>query len=664
MFVRVSVWSLASLTLLAACGDSAGGTDGHTGASTSTGDSTTGSTIPTTSSATAETTTTTGGASESATSSPTTGDPPETTTTTATTGESTTGDPVDPGGCAESVDGWCWIHPLPHGNSLHDIWPDGAGRVWVVGGGHTLMWHDEQGWHTRSADHTAALRGVWGAAPDDAWAVGDGGVILHYDGDDWTEVESPATKTLRAVWGSGPTDVYAGGDGGALYHYDGVAWAPYDPGLAISDVLSIWGLGPDDVWVTTHGFGGVTIHWDGLAWSYRPVDEIGSATAVWGRGPDDVYVTLDQSVVLAHWTGDPIWEELNYPGAQPMYSVAGNATELWAGGRNMMLHHDGSAWSEVDDLAYAHWQGLERVGDDMIAVGQRGVVARMHDGSWEVEAGDRGSFGAAFGSVWGYSADDVWIGGWDLRHWDGESVTVVDIGPPNLQLGSLAGADGELWAIGVEVDKRSVWHHDGGLEWSEVLQLPYSTGGIGLWAADATTLWISGDFIEGDILRWDGQKFDYYKFPGSLFYVTDFHGLAPDDIWAVADGERLLHWDGVDWTIVYNGANNDTLQGVWEVAPNDVWAAGSSGKVYHWDGANWAAQKLTNWGFNDLWGTSPDDIWAIGGLQASYGLIFHYDGQTWTEVVSGSGEPLISLWGAEGSVWAVGYQNSVLVHRP
>jgi hypothetical protein len=665
MDARISMISLVSLALLTGCGDSAAGTDGQTGASSSTGPATTGSTQPT-SSSTGETTTSTSGASESASSAPTTDDPPDptTTTTTTTTGDPTTGGPVEPGGCVESVDGWCWVYPLPHGNSLHDIWPDGAGRVWVAGEGNTLMWHDGQGWHTRSASAIEGLRGVWGAAPDDVWAVGDGGLILHFDGDEWTEVESPATETLRAVWGSGPSDVYAGGDGGALFHFDGVAWAPYDPGLVISDVLAIWGLGPDDVWVTSHGFGGVTIHWDGVAWSYRPVDEQGSATAVWGRGPDDVYVTLDQTVVLSHWTGDPIWDDLEYPGAQPMYAVAGNDTELWAGGRNMLLHHDGAAWSEVEELAYAHLQSLERVGDDMLAVGQGGVIGRMHDGAWAVEAGDRGTFGTTIGSVRGYSADDVWFSGWDLRHWDGESMTVVDLGVPNLQMGSFAGADGELWAIGVAVDKRAVWHHDGGLEWSEVQPLPYASGGTPLWAADATTLWIAGDFNEGDIIRWDGQKMDFFEIPGATFAVNQFHGLAPDDLWAVGNYERLLHWDGVEWTIVHSVADGDYLQGVWELAPDDVWTAGANGKVYHWDGASWTAQKLNNWGFNDLWATAADDIWAVGGMQASHGVIFHYDGDAWTEVVSGSGEPLLSLWGADGTVWAVGYGNSVLVHRP
>jgi hypothetical protein len=663
MPVRGSTRSLVSLALLAACGDSTGGTDGHTGTSTSAGGSTSGATAPTSSSTTGATTAPTGGASESASSSATTGDPPDPTTTT-TTDETTTGGPVEPGGCVQSVDGWCWLHPLPHGNTLRDIWPDGAGRVWIVGEGDTIMWNDGQGWHTRSADATEGIRGIWGAAPDDVWAVGDRGLILHFDGADWTKAASPAQKTLRAVWGSGPNDIYAGGDGSAMFHFDGVAWTAYDPGLPITDVLGIWGLGPDDVWVTTTGFGGPTLHWDGIAWTYRSVGEQGSATAVWGRGPDDVYVTLDQTVVMARWTGGPDWDELKYPGAQPMYGVVGTDTELWIGGRGMMLHHDGDAWSEVEEFAYTQLRSLDRAGDDILAVGDRGVIGRMHDGAWNIEAGGLGPLGTMYGSIWGYAADDVWVGGWPLGHWDGESLSFPDLGLDALQrIGGLAGADGELWGLGENLGKDTVWHHDGGLVWSKVLDLPDSSPGA-LWAADATTLWIGGDSIYGDIMRWDGQKLDFFEFSGQ-FTVHEFHGLAPDDIWAIGDLERLMHWDGVEWTIVHEdwSVSGDYLQGVWEFAPNDVWTAGASGRVYHWDGVNWTEEKLNNWGFNDLWGRAPDDLWAVGGIQASHGVIFHYDGSAWKEVVSGSGEPLISLWGIDGDLWAVGYEDSVLIRR-
>lgn len=681
---KVVTTPLIPLALLLACGDSTGAT-GHASASSSGEATSSGPGAPTTSSTAGATVgetvgetagETTGSGSDSATSTPTTGEAPGTTSTTTattgdgttsttgegTTGEGTTGGPVEPDECVESVDGWCWVYPLPHGNSLLDAWSDGAGRVWVAGEGNTLMWHDGQAWHTRAADDTAGLRGVWGAAPDDAWAVGDGGIILHYDGVAWIEVTSPAKKTLRAVWGSGPNDVYAGGDGGALFHFDGVDWAAYNPGLAIGDVTSIWGLGADDVWVGTTGFGGVTIHWDGVAWKYRPVDVQGSARAVWGRAKDDVYAALDQTVVLAHWTGDPIWDKVDYPGAQPMYSVVGDETRLWAGGRGMMLHHDGQAWSEVAAFKTTEIYGLERVEDEILAVGGRGVIGRLQGGAWGFEAGDPAVFGTSFGSVHGYSADDVWFGGTRLAHWDGVAVKFVDLGVKNLVLGALAGADGELWAIGNEIGSRAVWHHDGGETWSKVLPLPDMTATT-LWAVDATTLWIGGDYAKGDILRWDGQKLDLFPIPGATFSVVKFHGLAGDDLWAVGNEERLLHWDGVSWTIVHQAMNGDYLQGVWELAPNDVWVGGSSGKIYHWNGVDWTPQKLNNWGFNDLWATAPDDIWAVGGLQASHGVIFHYDGVAWSEVASGSGKPLYSLWGVDGMVWAVGAQNSVLVHQ-
>src|SRR5688572_7478809 len=79
---------------------------------------------------------------------------------------------VPPGGPGCSVDGWCWVDPLPQGNPL---------------------------------------RAVWGAAANDVWAVGDAGAIIHYDGSAWRAASSPVTANLNGVWGSAAHVVWAVG---------------------------------------------------------------------------------------------------------------------------------------------------------------------------------------------------------------------------------------------------------------------------------------------------------------------------------------------------------------------------------------------------------------------------------------------------------------------
>lgn len=674
---RASRLVLPSLALILACGDDTG-----TSASDSAGSTSTSGTASTSTGATTTDPPTTGGSASGSTS--TTGDEPvtptsstsasststtsttSTSTSSTTTSDTTTGEPVDPGGCVESVDGWCWTYPLPHGNTLHDVWPDGAGRVWVVGEGGTIMRHDGQGWQTRSASHVEGIRGVWGSAPDDVWAVGDYGLIVHFDGATWTEVESPTEKWLRAVWGSSAGDIWAGGDGGVLLHYDGAAWTLFDPGLPILDVLSLWGFGPDDVWAGTHGLGGVVIHWDGQAWSYRPVDELGSVTALWGRGPNDMYAAFNGGVVAAHWTGGPAWEPVEMPVPQPMSAVAGDDDEVWVGGFYDTHHLAGGDWAQVPELDHSDIHSLERVDDDILAVGARGVIGRKQAGGWQFEAGDPVTgVGRSFGSVWGRGDDDIWAGGAGIAHWDGDEWTFVDIGLGFHHVTSLAGADGILWAYVSGGDPYAyLWRHDGDA-WSEVVKVPSNFSGGALWAADAGTLWIGGDHPDGDILRWDGQSFTFYEFPGLSFHVTEIAGLAADDIWAVGDYERLMHFDGEAWVTVHQaGQLSETLQGLAVVGPDDVWCAGDHGDLHHWDGVNWTDEDGTNWGFNDMWVEAPDSIWAVGGLQAGPGVIFHYDGAAWSRVVSGSGHPLISLWGTgTGAVWAVGSEHSALVHR-
>ena len=47
-----------------------------------------------------------------------------------------------------------------------------------------------------------------------------------------------------------------------------------------------------------------------------------------------------------------------------------------------------------------------------------------------------------------------------------------------------------------------------------------------------------------------------------------------------------------------------------------------------YNGTTWIEHKFDSDGdILDIWGKSPTDIWAIG----MYGVIYHYDGSTWTE---------------------------------
>ncbi len=77
-----------------------------------------------------------------------------------------------------SADDWCWRNPLPHGNSIQDIWGSDASHVWAVGtAGQIVMW-DGSAWVPQASGTTKNLGKVWGLDATHVWAAGDDGTIL------------------------------------------------------------------------------------------------------------------------------------------------------------------------------------------------------------------------------------------------------------------------------------------------------------------------------------------------------------------------------------------------------------------------------------------------------------------------------------------------------
>jgi hypothetical protein len=90
------------------------------------------------------------------------------------------------------------------------------------------------------------------------WAAGTEGDLLRWNGSAWTSVESGTWSDLRSVWGSGPDDVWAAGwwnsvaSGGDLVHWNGTAWSSVWSGTTVG-LQGVWGTGAGDVWVVGEG---------------------------------------------------------------------------------------------------------------------------------------------------------------------------------------------------------------------------------------------------------------------------------------------------------------------------------------------------------------------------------------------------------------------------
>lgn len=98
------------------------------------------------------------------------------------------------------------------------------------------------------------------------------------------------------------------------------------------------------------------------------------------------------------------------------------------------------------------------------------------------------------------------------------------------------------------------------------------------------------------------------------------------------------------------------------LAPNLVYAAGAegnSGVIYRYDGSSWTRvyQGAVGQTFRHVWASGPDDVWAVG----NGGTAVHWNGLSWLAVNTGTP---IDLQGVAGvsprELYAVGAGGLIL----
>jgi hypothetical protein len=109
-------------------------------------------------------------------------------------------------------------------------------------------------------------------------------------------------------------------------------------------------------------------------------------------------------------------------------------------------------------------------------------------------------------------------------------------------------------------------------------------------------------------------------------------GASPDDIWAIADGTAIAHWDGRGWSI--GESLGHELTAVWGTSARDVWIAGWDGFIHHFDGAGWQTSQLGSAMHSEITGTGPNDVYLVsaGDVGTAGHVIRHFDGTAWTEL--------------------------------
>lgn len=186
---------------------------------------------------------------------------------------------------------------------------------------------------------------------------------------------------------------------------------------------------------------------------------------------------------------------------------------------------------------------------------------------------------------------------------------------------------------------------------------------LSVWGARPDDIFVAGGSLGGPqgpaAFHFDGSK--WTELPAktvtqsSLWWV---HGMSSSDVWFAGEQGTILRWNGSAFSPMTSGTT-ETLYGIWGASSAELWAVGGSPDIdsvaLHFDGTAWKPEtRLPQNGgaYFKVWGSSASDVFIVG----QHGVIWHYDGASWTKMDSGVGDvSLLTVRGRSSSdVYAVG----------
>jgi hypothetical protein len=464
------------------------------------------------------------------------------------------------------------------------MWGTSGQNIYAIGGG-SISHFDGQRWSFMEQEtgeeytYREEYMGIWGIA-DKVFVVGRrnsiwSGLIRRYDGSGWVDVYTGSYPSeLSAVWGISEQGIFAVGSNGTILRFDGATWNRISSGSG-ANLRAVWGTSASDVFVGTDN--GKVLHYDGQSWDSTSVGDANmEIREIWGRSSQDVYAIEG---LPRHYNSGP----------------------------GIILHFDGSAWSEI------------------------------HRSDWPLAG------------LWGSPQGDLFVSGYELLRYDGASWIQMDCPLP------LPYPSGPVWgSSSTDVWVGSRLRYDG-VAWRAVSDVPFFSG---IWSSPGRAAFAVGRiqagrgcFGEGDgIARFDDMNWNAMG-TGFGIPIRSIWGASESDVFTVGDCGTILRFDGARWQRMESGTDR-WLTAVWGSASHDVFAVGGQGTILHYDGSTWVPmQSGTEFTLYGVWGSSSENVFAVG----EYGAIFHYDGSGWTRMVAPYGGTLNAIWGASpNSVYAVG----------
>lgn len=262
-----------------------------------------------------------------------------------------------------------------------------------------------------------------------------------------------------------------------------------------------------------------------------------------------------------------------------------------------------------------------------------------------------------------------------IEHYDGASWSVVPspdpgTGPNGNYLRAIAAVStSDIYAVGSEGGVGALIEHFDGTSWS-VMANPGVGVLRGIVAISAHNIWAVGD--DGGPTRtliehYNGSTWsvvpgpNFGLGPGDYNELSGIAAISASNIYAVgyySTGSNshqtfIVHYNGSQWSIIPSpnvSGTHDYLTGVTAISASNIYAVGgsytldSAGKalIEHFDGQTWSivlsSSPYTLSSLNAVQAASASNIYAAGysftGTPTIPGLVEHYNGRAWKVVAS------------------------------
>lgn len=431
--------------------------------------------------------------------------------------------------------------------------------------------------------------------------------VCSEDGWCWSH-PVPTGKTLYSVWVGPDDEVVVAGDAGSVLIDEGEGFTVMNCGLDGAGIWDLWGPSLEELVAVGDG----VFRYDGECW--HPVEtglELAILSGIWGASTDDIFVVGDH--LVAHFDGQQ-WLPLDPAPPFFVLDVWGSGPQdVHAGGMDLLygepmpvLHYDGQQWS-LDFGGPISVEGIwGSAADDIYFTGTGGVY--HYDGqSWSRE----NDLQEALFDIWGLGSDDIYFVGEVALHFDG-------------------------------------------MEWTQ--EQTFDTFAMGLRGNENLGPVAVG--MEGLISFRDGNQWQRVDTRLTMEALSGVWGSSMENVYAVGTRGAIMHFDGEKWSLMDSGVDWD-IMAIWGFGPEDIYAVGWESEILHFNGQQWQSTSVTQWTnrwASALWGTSPDNIYA--GVE---NMLFHFDGNDWTEVASVADQSIRGIWGpGPDLVYAVGANSEVL----